>query len=265
MTRAASQVSVAIEDYRFNEAANAIYQFAWGTFCDWYLEFTKPILAGEDAEASAETRATTAWVLRQTMNVLNPLMPYLSEEIWARLGGEGRLITTPWPDLNDVNFDQAAVAEMDWVVRLISEVRSIRSEMNIPPKVEIDLRLAGMNETTGKRLMAHSDIIQHLARLTSTEGLDGAIPAGAIQSVIDEATIVLPVAGVVDLSTERSRLEKDIAKIAVEIEKTNKKLSNEKFIAKAPEAVVAENRERLAEEQHKMGKLKAALERLQAV
>jgi valyl-tRNA synthetase len=137
--------------------------------------------------------------------------------------------------------------------------------MNIPPKVEIDLRLAGMSESTRKRLIAHRDIIKHLARLTSTEGLDGEIPAGAIQSVIDEATIVLPIAGVVDVSAERSRLTKDIAKIAVEIEKTNKKLLNEKFIAKAPEAVVAENRERLAEEQHKMRKLKAALERLQAV
>ena len=264
-TRAAAQVSVGIEEYRFNESANAIYQFAWGTFCDWYLEFTKPILGGDDAGAAAETRATTAWVLRQIMNVLNPLMPYLSEELWTRLDGEGGLITPPWPDLDAVNIDQAAVAEMDWVVRLISEIRSIRSEMNIPPKVEIDLRLAGMSETTRERLVAHRDVIQHLGRLKSANGLDGAIPAGAIQSVIDEATIVLPIADVVDLSGERERLEKDIAKIAVEIEKTNKKLSNEKFIAKAPEEVVAENRERLADEQRKMEKLEAALERLRAV
>ena len=265
MTHAAGQVSGAIEDYRFNESANAIYQFAWGTFCDWYLEFTKPILAGDDAAASAETRATTAWVLRQIMNVLNPLMPYLTEELWARLEGDGSLITAPWPDLANANPDQAAVAEMDWVVRLISEVRSIRSEMNIPSKAEIDLRLAGMSGETRERLAAHRDIIQHLGRLKSADALDGAIPVGAIQSVIDEATIVLPIADVVDLSGERERLEKDIAKIAIEIEKTNKKLSNEKFIAKAPEAVVAENRERLADEQRKMEKLEAALERLRAV
>ena len=265
MTRAAGQVSGAIEDYRFNESANAIYQFAWGTFCDWYLEFTKPILAGDDALAAAETRATTAWILRTIMNVLNPLMPYLTEEIWARLDGEGGLITTPWPDLAGVNPDQAAVAEMDWVVRLISEVRSIRSEMNIPPKVEIDLRLAGMAEETGQRLLAHRDIIQRLGRLKSADALEGPIPAGAVQSVIDEATIVLPIADVVDLSGERERLEKDIAKIAVEIEKTNKKLSNAKFIANAPEEVVAENRGRLADEQGKKEKLEAALERLRAV
>jgi valyl-tRNA synthetase len=265
MTQAASQVSTGIEEYRFNEAANAIYQFAWGGFCDWYLEFTKPILGGDDAAAAAETRATTAWVLRQIMNVLNPLMPYLSEELWTRLDGEGSLITTPWPDLADVNPDQAAVAEMDWVVRLISEVRSIRSEMNIPPKVEIDLRLAGMTETSQGRLAAHREIIQHLARLKSADALEGEIPSGAIQSVIDEATIILPIADVVDLSGERERLEKDIAKIAIEIEKTNKKLSNEKFIAKAPEEVIAENRERLADEQRKMEKLQAALERLAAM
>ena len=175
------------------------------------------------------------------------------------------MITTPWPDLAGVTPDQAAVAEMDWVVRLISEVRSIRSEMNIPPKVEIDLRLAGMADGTRERLATHRDIIQHLGRLKSADGLDGAIPADAIQSVIDEATIVLPIADVVDITGERERLEKDITKIAVEIEKTNKKLSNEKFIAKAPAEVVAENRERLADEQRKMEKLEAALERLRAM
>jgi len=264
-TRAAAQVSGAIEDYRFNEAANAIYQFAWGTFCDWYLEFTKPILSGDDDRAAAETQATTAWVLRQIMNVLNPLMPYLSEELWARLDGEGSLITTPWPELDTLAVDEKAVAEMNWVVRLITEIRSIRSEMNIAPKVEIDLRLAGMSDETGRRLGAHGDIIRHLARLKSAERLDGTIPSGAVQSVIDEATIVLPIADVVDLSGERARLEKDIAKIQIEIDKTNKKLSNEKFIAKAPEEVVAENRERLAEEQGKKEKLEAALERLRAV
>ena len=266
-TRATARVSGAIEDYRFNEAANAIYQFAWGTFCDWYLEFTKPILAGEDAGAgaAAETRATTAWVLRQIINVLNPLMPYLSEELWARLDGEESLIITPWPTLDTLSVDEKAVAEMNWVVRLITEIRSIRSEMNIAPKVEIDLRLAGMSGETENRLKVHGDIIRHLARLKSAEGLDGAIPSGAVQSVIDEATIVLPIADVVDLSAERSRLEKDIAKIQIEIDKTNKKLSNEKFIAKAPEEVVAENRERLAEEQGKKEKLEAALERLRAV
>jgi valyl-tRNA synthetase len=265
MARAAGQVSGAVESYRFNEAANAIYQFAWGTFCDWYIEFTKPILAGDDAAATAETQAATAWTLRQLMNILNPLMPYLTEELWQRLDGKGSLISAAWPDFSGVKVDEAAVAEMDWVVRLITEVRSIRSEMNVPPRAEIDLLLVGMNEHSRSQLNDHRDIIKHLGRLKSAAGHDGAIPDGAIQSVIGEATIVLPIAGVVDISQESERLEKDIAKIDAEIEKINRKLSNEKFIAKAPEEVVAENRSRLAEEEQKRGKLAGALSRLQAV
>jgi len=265
MARAAGQVSGAVESYRFNEAANAIYQFAWGTFCDWYIEFTKPILAGDDAAATAETQAATAWTLRQLMNILNPLMPYLTEELWQRLDGKGSLISAAWPDFSGVKVDEAAVAEMDWVVRLITEVRSIRSEMNVPPRAEIDLLLVGMNEHSRSQLNDHRDIIKHLGRLKSAAGHDGAIPDGAIQSVIGEATIVLPIADVVDISQESERLEKDIAKIDAEIEKINRKLSNEKFIAKAPEEVVAENRSRLAEEEQKRGKLAGALSRLQAV
>jgi valyl-tRNA synthetase len=265
VARAAGQVSGAIENYRFNEAANTVYQFAWGTFCDWYLEFTKPILAGDNVAAAAETRATTAWTLRQLMNILNPLMPYLTEEIWQRLDGEGSLISTAWPDFSGVELDEGAVAEMDWVVRLISEVRSIRSEMSVPPRAEIDLLLVGLNEHSQGRLNDHRDIIQHLGRLKSARGHDGAIPDGAIQSVIDEATIVLPIADVVDISQESQRLVKDIDKIDVEIEKINRKLSNEKFIAKAPEEVVAENRSRLVAEEQKREKLAAALSRLQTV
>jgi len=157
------------------------------------------------------------------------------------------------------------VAEMDWVVRLITEVRSIRSEMNVPPRAEIDLLLVGMNGHSRDRLNDHRDIIQHLGRLKSVAGHDGAIPDGAIQSVIDEATIVLPIADVVDICQESDRLEKDIIKTGAEIEKISRKLSNEKFIAKAPEEVVAENRSRLAEEEQKRTRLAAALSRLQAV
>jgi valyl-tRNA synthetase len=265
MARAADQVSGAVESYRFNEAANAVYQFAWGTFCDWYLEFTKPILAGDNVAAIAETRATTAWTLRQLMNILNPLMPYLTEELWQRLDGEGSLISTAWPDFSGVELDEGAVAEMDWVVRLITEVRSIRSEMNVPPRAEIDLLLVGMNERSRERLNDHRDIIQHLGRLKSASGHDKPIPDGAIQSVIDEATIALPIADVVDISQESERLKKDIVKISAEIEKINRKLANEKFIAKAPEEVVAENRSRLAEEEQKRERLAAALSRFLAV
>ena len=265
VARTERQTSQAIEGYRFNEAANIIYQFAWGTFCDWYLEFTKSILDGESAEAAGETRATTAWSLQQILNILNPLMPYLTEELWARLKGEGSLITTSWPDYSGLELDGSAAAEMDWVIRLITEVRSIRSEMNVPPKAEIDLFLIGLSSVSAIRLETHRDVIQHLARLKLVTSLEGEVPAGAVQGVLDEATLALPISDVVDLSQERQRLEKDISKIDGEIIKIGKKLSNENFIARAPMKVVEENRDRLAGEERKKAQLEIALERLQAV
>ena len=265
VARAADQVAEAIEGYRFNEAANAIYQFAWGTFCDWYLEFTKPILNGGDGDAARETRATAAWVLRQLMNILNPIMPYLTEELWQRLDGEEPLITTQWPDFSAIDIDRNAGAEMGWVVRLITEIRSIRSEMNVPPKAEIDLMLAGLSAAAATRLENHREIILSLGRLKTAVKHDGEIPSGTVQGIIDEATMAMPIAGVVDIAQERQRLERDIAKTSGEIQKIDKKLSNKSFVAKAPETVVEENRDRLAEERQKKDKLEAALQRLLAL
>ncbi|MBO6558933.1 MAG: valine--tRNA ligase [Nisaea sp.] len=259
-----AKVSKAIDEYRFNEAAGALYQFIWGTFCDWYVEFTKPILSGADADAAAETRTVTAWTLMQSANLLNPLMPYITEELWGAFGGEDLLITTAWPQGLAEAADPSAVAEMDWVVRLISEIRSIRAEMNVPAGAKIDLLLKDMSAETKARLERHREVILRLARLESAEATDQ-IPSGAVQGVIDEAVIVLPIADVVDLSQERVRLEKDLGKLDSEIMKLDKKLSNESFVARAPEEVVEENRERLAEERARRDKLAAALERIAAL
>ena len=264
MARTAEQVAAAIEAYRFNEAANAIYRFSWGTFCDWYLEFTKPVLNGDDAAAATETRAVTAWVLRHVMNVLNPLMPYLTEELWERLGGEAQLITAAWPDLSGVAIDDAAVDEMGWVVRLVSEIRSMRSEVNIPPGARIDVMLDGMSDRSAVRLTTHREIICHLARLKVVAALDGASPDTSIRGVIDEATIVIPVAGILDVARERQRLERDIAKVGAEINKIDRKLVNPDFLARAPEEVVGDNRDRLAEAQGRKHSLEAAFRRLPA-
>jgi len=259
-----AKVSKAIDEYRFNEAASALYQFIWGTFCDWYVEFTKPILSGADAGAAAETRTVTAWTLMQSVNLLNPLMPYITEELWGAFGGEGLLITEAWPQNLAEAADADAVAEMDWVVRLISEIRSIRAEMNVPAGAKIDLLLKDMSAETEARLARHREVILRLARLESAEAT-GQIPAGAVQGVIDEAIIVLPIADVVDLSQERVRLEKDLGKLDSEIMKLDKKLSNESFVSRAPAEVVEENRERLAEEKARRDKLAAALERIAAL
>ena len=262
--RTAREVADAIETYRFNDAASAIYRFSWGVFCDWYLEFTKPVLAGDDAAAAAETRAATVWVLHQMLNILNPLMPYLSEELWERLGGQGALITTPWPELDGLARDAEAESEMDWVIRLVSEVRSIRSEVNVPPRAEIDLFLANASPETFRRLETHGDIIRRLARLGTVRPLDDDVPQGAAQSVLDEATLILPLAGIIDLDRERARLSRDLAKARSGIAGLRRKLSNRDFRNRAPGEVLDINRQRLAAERQKREQLKAALHRLGA-
>ena len=265
VARATDRVSEAIEAYRFNEAANALYQFTWGTFCDWYLEITKPIIAGDDAAAVAETRAATAWALRQLLNILHPLMPYITEELWEQLGGEGRLINTAWPAFDESHLDTDAEAEIGWVIRLVTEIRSIRSEMNVPPGAKIDLLIKDADASMADRLSRNQEVIQRLARLSSVAAIDGELPSGTVQGVVDGATIALPIADVVDLSQERSRLGKDIEKLDKEIGKLSGKLANENFLSRAPEAVVEENRDRLAEEKQKRDKLSQALRRLEAV
>ena len=261
--RTAARTAEAIEGYRFDEAADAVYRFAWGTFCDWYLEFTKPILAGGDAAAAAETRAATAWALRQTANMLNPLMPYLTEELWGRLGGDGALIGAPWPDLAGIAEDAEARAEMDWVARLVSEVRSIRSETNVPPRAEIDLLLEGASAGTAARLARHRELVRRLARLRRAECVEGEGPSGAVRSALDEATLALPIAEFIDIAAERARLARDLARAGKEVGKLEAKLANANFLARAPEEVVEENRDRLAAERARQAGLEAALERLE--
>ncbi|WP_420565516.1 valine--tRNA ligase [Thalassobaculum sp.] len=270
VARTAEAVAGAMEAYKFNEAAAALYQFFWGTFCDWYLEFTKPILqtpeGGTEHPSAAETRATTAWALNRALHLLHPIMPYITEELWANFGEEGDqlLVSRPWPALSGDLIDAKASAEMDWVVRLISEVRSIRAEMNVPPSAQIPLLLVGANAETTARAERYGDLLTRLARLSSIQ-TGGSAPAGAVQGVLDEATLVLPIADVIDIAQERARLSKEIAKAEGEMAKIDKKLSNQGFLAKAPEEVVEENKERLAEETERRDRLAAALSRLEQV
>ena len=263
---AAKKVGDAIDAYKFNEAANAIYQFTWGTFCDWYLEFTKPILNGTDEVAKAETRATTAWVLDEILHLLHPMMPFITEELWEQLSADraGRLISARWPEYGPEMTDPAARDEMEWVVRLISSVRSMRSEMNVPPSAQIELKLKDAGPEALTRLDTHRDLILRMARLASAEPLDGTVPKGAVQDVLDEATLILPLEGIVDLDKEKARLSKEIEKLAGEIKKIDAKLSNEQFVAKAPEEVIEEQRDRRDTAAQACDKLQKALEMLGA-
>jgi valyl-tRNA synthetase len=264
----ARRVADALDAFRFNDAAGALYQFIWGTFCDWYLEFTKPILNGDDEAAKAETRATTAWVLDRVLHLLHPLMPFITEELWQQLGsgrGSGErelLMLERWPDLGADLVDPAAAAEMDWVVRLISTVRTVRSETNVPASAQIPLLVRGAGPETRRRLDSHRDVILRLARLASAEATDDAPPEGSVQTVLDEAVLILPLAGFVDLEQERQRLSRDIEKLTAEIARLDQKLGNPNFVSRAPEEVVEEQRERRAEAETARAKLIEALDRL---
>jgi len=260
-------ITQSVEDYRFNDAANAVYQFTWHTFCDWYLEFTKPILLGDNEAARAETRATTAWVLDQLLHVLHPFAPYVTEELWEQRappsGRETLLISSQWPVLPPSLEAPEAAGEMEWLVRLISEIRAVRAEMNVPAKAKTRLLVQGATVDTASRLERQAGLIERLARVEDIAVADAA-PKGSFQLVLDEATYFLPLGDVIDVAQETARLEREVAKFNDEIAKLEKKLRNENFISRAPIDVVEENRERLADFKLSRDKLKEALERLAA-
>jgi len=261
--KAAAEVTRALDECAFSEAAGAIYRFIWNVFCDWYVELAKPILNGDDEAAKAETRATAAWTLQVCLKLLHPISPFITETLWGEFGepAEGLLITAPWPDLPDAWIDAEAGAEMDWLIALVEAVRSIRAETNVPQAAKAPLVLVGADPATRDRLGRHRALIERLARLSGVE-LAEAAPAGAVQFVIGEATGALAIADIIDVAAERARLTKEIASLTADIERTAKKLANADFVARAPDEVVEENRERLAEAESAKARLEGALERL---
>ena len=262
MSQLEAATTEAMAAYRLNEAANELYHFTWHSFCDWYLEFAKPVLAEEGA-AAAETRSVMAWSLSRILHLLHPFMPYITEELWGELGdGSIRLISDALAEPDPGLVDRTADAEIDWLIRLVSEIRAVRSEMNVPPAAKLELLVKDAGETSRERLSRHEGLIKRLARLTGIAALAGDVPKGAVQTVIDEATAVLPLAEVIDIAQEQARLQREIAKLAAEIAKTEKKLANEQFLSKAPDAVVAQQNDRLAEALGTRARLAAALERL---
>ncbi len=263
---AGTAVGAAIEAYRFNEAAEALYHFTWHTFCDWFLEFAKPVFQGDDEKAKAETRATAAWVLDQILIFGQPIMPFVTEELWRHID-ENRgssLINAEWPDYTGLAAPDAE-QEMDWVVDLISVIRSVRAEMNVPPSAKLNISVKGATAADEARLKTHEALLLANARLESIATVgDDADVSGAIQAVAGNLTLLLPLAGVIDLDQERARLTKEIAKLDGEIGKIEKKLSNQGFIAKAPPEVVEENRERMQAAADAKAKMEEALSRIEA-
>ena len=290
--RATREVSEAIEAYRFNDAANAIYRFVWNVYCDWYLELAKPVLMGEEGAAKAETRAMVAWARDEILKLLHPFMPFITEELWAVTATrDGLLALAPWsrqasdltPEqmvlmsttgINDpfmppvllafeaAEFtDTAAEAEIGWVVDLVTAIRSVRAEMNIAPATLTPLVLAGASAETRERVPRWTDVIRRMARLADISFADRA-PEGAVQLLVRGEVAALPLKGVIDLKAEKARLDKELAKAEADINRVDAKLGNEKFVANAPEEIVEEEKEKREAAVARKSKILEALERL---
>jgi valyl-tRNA synthetase len=266
LTKTNHAVDAALAGHRFDEAAQALYAFVWNVFCDWHIELAKPLLGGEDESAKGETRQTAAWVLDQTLKLLHPFMPFLTEELWDKLSEFGppranMLAMEPWPKLPAGLIDAAAAAEVQWVIDLVSGIRSVRSEMNVPAAAKAPALLIGGDVEDALRLERWQAEIDRLARLDYSVVAEVA-PAGSVTFVLGGATIALPLEGLVDIAAERGRLEKEIARCAKEIETVDRKLSNPAFVAKARPEVVEEQRERRDGYADEMARYRAALARL---
>jgi valyl-tRNA synthetase len=279
--KAVTEITEAIETYRFNDAAAAAYRFVWNIYCDWYLELAKPLLTGADEAAKAETRAMVAWARDEILKLLHPFMPFITEELWAvtaasgahgvspfPLVGEGRevgkggersslLALAPWPTLEFA--DAKAESEIGWVIDLITAIRSVRAEMNIT--AQIPLVLAAASAETKARATRWAEFIKRLARVSEISSADAA-PQGSVQLVVRGEVAALPLKGVIDLAAERARLAKEMQKAEADIARVDAKLGNANFVARAPEEVVEEEKEKRAEALARKAKIAEALDRL---
>ena len=254
----ARQVTAAIEAYKFNDAAGALYRFVWNVYCDWYLELIKPVLTGPDSAAKNETRAAAAWALDQILRLLHPFMPFVTEELWQVTGPnrEALLALSAWPQHDGLD-DPAAEAEIGWVIDLVTAIRSARVEMNIPPATSLPLVLAGASSEIASRARHWAEFIQRLARIGEISFAD-VPPKGAVQLVVRGDIAALPLQGVIDLAAERARLAKEMAKCDADIARVEAKLGNPNFVARAPEEVVEEEKEKREEAQLRKAKIAEA-------
>ncbi|MDC0431513.1 class I tRNA ligase family protein, partial [Paracoccaceae bacterium] len=256
------EVDAALAAYRFNDAANALYVFVWGKVCDWYVEFSKPLLSGEDAATKAETQATMAWVIDQCLLMLHPIMPFITEELWGSSGVRDKmLVHGDWPTYGAELIGAEADREMNWVIGLIDDIRSARQQMHVPAGLKIPMMVSGW-DAAGKGAWARNEaLIKKLARIESLTEVD-AFPKGCISIAVAGGSFALPLADIIDVGAEKARLEKTLQKLAKELGGLRGRLKNPKFVDSAPAEVVAETRTNLAEREGEETALNAALARL---
>ncbi|MEO9648855.1 MAG: valine--tRNA ligase [Roseobacter sp.] len=258
------EIDNALENYRFNDAANASYGFVWGKVCDWYVELSKPLLQDENNAAFApETRETMAWVLDQCMTFLHPMMPFITEELWATTGDRKKmLIHSDWPDYNASDLvDGAADQELNWVINLIEAIRSARAQMHVPAGLYVPLLVTDIDAAGDAAWSRNETLIKRLARVETLERAD-TFPKGTVSLAVTGGTFGLPLAGIIDIDEEKARLQKSLDKLAKELGGLRGRLNNPKFAASAPKAVVAETRANLTLREEEESKLKGAIARL---
>jgi valyl-tRNA synthetase len=266
-------VAEAIEGYRFDHAAQAIYEFTWNAYCDWYLELCKPVLTGDDVSEAAKrgTRRTLVRVLENLLRLTHPIMPFITEEIWQRVapiaGVEGETIMNrPFPSPRQSLIDEEAETEMAWVMQFILGIRKIKGEMNIAPGKPVPVLLANTQEKDRELALRHRPFLDFLARTESIEVLavDDHGPESAT-ALVGEMKVLIPLAGLIDKDAEIKRLEKEIAHLQAEVDRIGKKLANPNFVDKAPEAVVQKERDKLADARKALESLQAQLQKIQAL
>lgn len=259
---ASIEVTENLNNFRFSDAANAVYQFIWGTFCDWYIELIKPIFYGENADEIKEIRAVTAWTLDRILVMLHPFMPFITEELWDNLTiRSGKLIHAAWP--TDETVNGADKNEIDRAIDIISAIRSLRSAMNLPAGAKLHAFVKDAAAETLSVVERQKALICKLARLEELDALGNReVTKDMVQTVSREAAILIPLKGVVDFEAERARLQKELETLNKNLEGYSRKLNNESFVAKAPAAVVAEEKRRQAEAQENKAKVEEALARI---
>lgn len=259
---ASAEVTENLNNFRFSDAANAVYQFIWGTFCDWYIELIKPIFYGENADEIKEIRAVTAWTLDRILVMLHPFMPFITEELWDNLTiRSGKLIHAAWP--TDETVNGADKNEIDRAIDIISAIRSLRSAMNLPAGAKLHAFVKDAAAETLSVVERQKALICKLARLEELDALGNReVTKDMVQTVSREAAILIPLKGVVDFEAERVRLQKELETLNKNLEGYSRKLNNESFVAKAPAAVVAEEKRRQAEAQENKAKVEEALARI---
>ena len=256
------QVDDALHAYRFNDAANALYAFVWGKVCDWYVEFSKPLLAGEGLAAKAETQATMAWVIDQCLVLLHPIMPFITEELWGDLSERSKmLVHADWPTYGPELVDRDADREMNWVIALIEEIRSVRMQMHVPAGAKIPILVTAMEEQSFQAWERNEVLIKKLARIDHLEKTLS-FPKGCATLTVSGASFGLPLADIIDIDEERARLHKSLDKLGKELGGLRSRLNNPKFVVSAPEDVVNETRANLTLREEEEAQMKAALERL---